>query len=182
MSKGYNRCSSSALCKQAHAVQNGAEARPRARHGCAVLCPTEILNPMGKLWHMTRRRGGGPAMGAWSLGCTLYPKGKLWQVALRRGGGPAMDAWSLGCVLAELALQRPMFPADSPAQLLQQALPISSVPASSVQAGRAPTSADQPTRCHAGLPKTAAHRGMWAAGAAHLRVLGWRAAAPEYGC
>ena len=42
-------------------------------------------------------------------------------MALRRGGGPAMDAWSLGCVLAELALQRPLFPADSPAQLLAQA-------------------------------------------------------------
>lgn len=42
-------------------------------------------------------------------------------MALRRGGGPAMDAWSLGCVLAELALQRPLFPADSPAQLLLQA-------------------------------------------------------------
>ena len=47
----------------------------------------------------------------------------LWQVALRRGGGPAMDAWSLGCVLAELALQRPLFPADSPVQLLAQARP-----------------------------------------------------------
>jgi serine/threonine protein kinase len=43
------------------------------------------------------------------------------QVALGRGGGAALDAWSLGCVLAELALQRPLFPAHAPSQLLAQA-------------------------------------------------------------
>jgi len=43
------------------------------------------------------------------------------QVALGRGGGAALDAWSLGCVLAELALQRPLFPAHAPGQLLAQA-------------------------------------------------------------
>ena len=31
-----------------------------------------------------------------------------------------MDIWSLGCILAEFALQRPLFPADSPAALLEQ--------------------------------------------------------------
>ena len=31
-----------------------------------------------------------------------------------------MDLWSLGAVLAELALHRPLFPAHSPNQLLQQ--------------------------------------------------------------
>lgn len=34
--------------------------------------------------------------------------------------GAAVDAWSLGCVLAELALQRPLFPCSSPGQLLAQ--------------------------------------------------------------
>ena len=34
--------------------------------------------------------------------------------------GPPADMWSLGCVLAEAALQRPLFPAHSPAELLQQ--------------------------------------------------------------
>lgn len=63
-------------------------------------------------------------------------------MALRRGGGPAMDAWSLGCVLAELALQRPLFPADSPAQLLAQACPAHflHLPAM-LKAGQAPTCA-----------------------------------------
>ena len=34
--------------------------------------------------------------------------------------GPAVDAWSLGCILAELALKRPLFPANSASQLLAQ--------------------------------------------------------------
>jgi serine/threonine protein kinase len=34
--------------------------------------------------------------------------------------GPAVDAWSLGCILAELALNRPLFPANSASQLLTQ--------------------------------------------------------------
>ena len=34
--------------------------------------------------------------------------------------GPAIDMWSLGCVLAEVALQRPLFPATSAAELMQQ--------------------------------------------------------------
>ena len=34
--------------------------------------------------------------------------------------GPAIDVWSLGCVLAEVALQRPLFPATSAAELMQQ--------------------------------------------------------------
>lgn len=36
-------------------------------------------------------------------------------------GQPA-DMWSLGCVLAEVALQRPLFPAHTPAGLLRQVL------------------------------------------------------------
>ncbi len=34
--------------------------------------------------------------------------------------GGAVDAWSLGCILAELALKRPLFPCNSPSQLLAQ--------------------------------------------------------------
>ena len=34
--------------------------------------------------------------------------------------GAAVDAWSLGCILAELALKRPLFPCNSPSQLLAQ--------------------------------------------------------------
>ena len=34
--------------------------------------------------------------------------------------GAAVDAWSLGCILAELALKRPLFPCNSPSQLLSQ--------------------------------------------------------------
>ena len=80
-------------------------------------------------------------------------------MALWRGGGPAMDAWSLGCVLAELALQRPLFPADSPAQLLAQArlaltfksnpcvwAPLLRLPFT-MEAGQAPTSS-QPQHLH----------------------------------
>lgn len=47
----------------------------------------------------------------------------LWQhvqVVKRQGCGSAIDLWSLGAVLAELALHRPLFPAHSPKQLLQQ--------------------------------------------------------------
>ena len=44
------------------------------------------------------------------------------QVALGLGSplGTALDMWSLGCILAELALQQPLFPCHSPAQLIQQ--------------------------------------------------------------
>lgn len=38
--------------------------------------------------------------------------------------GPPADMWSLGCVLAEAALQRPLFPAHSPAELLRQVPPL----------------------------------------------------------
>ena len=34
--------------------------------------------------------------------------------------GSALDAWSLGCILAELALKRPLFPCNSPSELLAQ--------------------------------------------------------------
>lgn len=34
--------------------------------------------------------------------------------------GPPADMWSLGCILAEVALQRPLFPAHTPAGLLRQ--------------------------------------------------------------
>ncbi len=46
------------------------------------------------------------------------------QVALALGSpvGTAIDVWSLGCMLAELALQQPLFPCHSPAQLLKQVL------------------------------------------------------------
>ncbi|CAL8471251.1 g10793 [Coccomyxa elongata] len=44
------------------------------------------------------------------------------EVALGQGSplGTALDMWSLGCILAELALQQPLFPCHSPAQLIQQ--------------------------------------------------------------
>ncbi|KAK9918761.1 hypothetical protein WJX75_006665 [Coccomyxa subellipsoidea] len=44
------------------------------------------------------------------------------EVALGLGSPlvTALDVWSLGCILAELALQQPLFPCHSPAQLLKQ--------------------------------------------------------------
>ena len=34
--------------------------------------------------------------------------------------GTALDVWSLGCILAELVLKRPLFPCNTPSQLLTQ--------------------------------------------------------------
>ena len=34
--------------------------------------------------------------------------------------GTGIDIWSLGCVLAEVALQRPLFPVATAAELLHQ--------------------------------------------------------------
>ena len=34
--------------------------------------------------------------------------------------GAALDVWSLGCILAELVLKRPLFPCNTPSQLLTQ--------------------------------------------------------------
>lgn len=63
------------------------------------------------------------------------------QVALGRGGGAALDAWSLGCVLAELALQRPLFPAHAPGQLLAQARAPGARPQPCLHAHAAPRAA-----------------------------------------
>ena len=46
------------------------------------------------------------------------------QVAMQRQCGPPMDMWSAGCILAELLLQEPLFPADSPSQLLSRVPPL----------------------------------------------------------
>ncbi|KAK9849802.1 hypothetical protein WJX84_004936 [Apatococcus fuscideae] len=42
------------------------------------------------------------------------------EVVMRSGCGAPMDLWSLGAILAELILHRPLFPAHTPKQLLQQ--------------------------------------------------------------
>ena len=42
------------------------------------------------------------------------------QAVLGLPCGTGIDCWSAGAMLAELALQRPLFPCHSPAQLLQQ--------------------------------------------------------------
>jgi hypothetical protein len=42
------------------------------------------------------------------------------QAVLGLPCGAGIDCWGAGAVLAELALQRPLFPCHSPAQLLQQ--------------------------------------------------------------
>ena len=54
--------------------------------------------------------------------CTAELMGGTLQVVAGDGltDGPAVDAWSLGCILAELALKRPLFPANSASQLLAQ--------------------------------------------------------------
>lgn len=44
--------------------------------------------------------------------------------------GAALDAWSLGCILAELALKRPLFPCNSPSELLAQ---VHNLPSSSLK-------------------------------------------------
>ena len=42
------------------------------------------------------------------------------QAAAGRRCSTASDLWSMGCILAEMALQRPLFPCHSPAELLRQ--------------------------------------------------------------
>ncbi len=37
--------------------------------------------------------------------------------------GKGIDLWSLGCVLAEVALQRPLFPITTTAELTHQVIP-----------------------------------------------------------
>lgn len=37
--------------------------------------------------------------------------------------GTGIDMWSLGCLLAEVALQRPLFPVSTPTELMSQVQP-----------------------------------------------------------
>ena len=42
------------------------------------------------------------------------------QALLGRACGTGIDVWSLGCLLAEVALQRPLFPVATAAELVHQ--------------------------------------------------------------
>lgn len=46
----------------------------------------------------------------------------LVQALLGGACGPGIDVWSLGCVLAEVALQRPLFPVATTAELKHQVI------------------------------------------------------------